>query len=272
MKKRVASSIVFMLILVILIAVNMPFIDTTLVFILSVMGIYEYNKAFKNAGFKPISWLEYVGCLSMYTMGGFIEAQDKVILIKIVIPVLIFAVFMYVILSNLKISIIDVAITVFALLYIPFMFSFIKLIMMMQGSRILVWYVFLGAFACDTFAYIIGSKFGKVKLAPVISPKKTVEGAIGGIFGTILAYVILTYIANRYFALNFNMLLIIIAGIIAGIAGQLGDLAASAIKRYCKIKDFGDIIPGHGGILDRFDSTLFVAPVIYMFFKIYMFM
>lgn len=272
MKKRVVSSIVFMIILITMVVVNNPFIDTTLVFILSIMSIYEYNKAFKKAGFNPISWVEYASCLFLYAMGGFIPDSNKIILIKIMVPALVIAIFFYVILSNLKITVVDIAITIFALIYIPFMFSFIKLIMLMPSSRILVWYVFLGAFACDTFAYIIGSKFGKIKLAPVISPKKTVEGAIGGIFGTIIAYIILTFFANRYFALNFNFVFIIIAGIIAGIAGQLGDLAASAIKRYCKIKDFGDVIPGHGGILDRFDSTLFVAPVIYMFLKIYMFM
>lgn len=261
-----------MLILIIMIVVNNPFIDTTLVFILSIMSIYEYNSAFKRAGFHPISWVEYAGCLFLYAMGGFIQDEYKVILVKTIIPALVIAIFIYVILSNLKITVVDIAITVFALIYIPFMFSFIKLIMLMPSSRILVWYVFLGAFACDTFAYIIGSKFGKTKLAPVISPKKTVEGAVGGIIGTILAYTVLTFFANRFFSLNFNFVFIIIAGIIAGIAGQLGDLAASAIKRYCKIKDFSDIIPGHGGILDRFDSTLFVAPVIYMLLKMYMFM
>lgn len=272
MKKRITSSIVFMIILIVSIFVNIPFVDSTLVFVLSIMGLYEYNKAFKYAGYHPISWVGYIGCLTIYTMGGLIPEVNKVFLIKLAIPALIVALFMYIIFSNLKITIIDIAITLFSLIYIPFMFSFIKLIMMMDGSRILVWYVFLGAFACDTFAYIIGSKIGKIKLAPVISPKKTVEGAIGGIFGTILAYLVLTYIAIRYFAIDFNLVYIIMAGIIAGIAGQLGDLSASAIKRYCKIKDFSNLIPGHGGILDRFDSTLFVAPVMYMFFKIFMFM
>ena len=92
---------------------------------------------------------------------------------------------------------------------------------------------------------------------------------IGGIIGVVLSYAVLTYIANRYFGMTLQYGYTLMAGVIAGIAGQFGDLSASAIKRYCNVKDFGNLIPGHGGILDRFDSILFVAPVIYMFLKIY---
>ena len=137
-------------------------------------------------------------------------------------------------------------------------------IIVMDNGRILIWFVILGAFASDTFAYFIGSKFGKKKLCPNISPKKTVEGAIGGIIGVLISYTLLMLIANTFFSMNFEILHIIISAIIASIAGQIGDLSFSAIKRFCKIKDFGTIIPGHGGILDRFDSILFVAPIIYV--------
>ncbi|MNI47465.1 Phosphatidate cytidylyltransferase [compost metagenome] len=130
----------------------------------------------------------------------------------------------------------------------------------------------MGAFASDTFAYFIGSKFGKTKLCPDISPKKTVEGAIGGILGVMITYCVITYIANTYFMMDFNIIYILLAGVIAGISGQFGDLSASAIKRYCKVKDFGNLMPGHGGILDRFDSILFVAPIIYIFLKLYILM
>ncbi len=272
MKKRVISGVIFILLTIIIVYANMPIVDTLVVVILSLMGIYEYNKAFKNVGHKPISWVGYLGCLLIFTMGGVLSDTEKILVIKIGLPVMLIIIFTYIILTNLKRSIIDVAITVFSLLYIPFMFSFLKLILMMEHSRILIWYVFMGAFASDTFAYFIGSKFGKRKLCPDISPKKTVEGSIGGIFGVILSYILLTFIANTYFDLNVNIIYMIIAGIVAGIAGQFGDLAGSAIKRYCKIKDFGNLIPGHGGILDRFDSMLFVAPVIYIFLKVYIFM
>ena len=143
---------------------------------------------------------------------------------------------------------------------------------MMEDGRFYIWLVFLGAFASDTFAFLVGKKFGKTKLCPDISPNKTVEGSIGGIVGVIISYAILTYIGNTWLNLDLNYLYMVIAGVIAGIAGQFGDLSASAIKRYCGVKDFGNLIPGHGGILDRFDSILFVAPVIYMFLKVYIFM
>lgn len=261
-----------MAILILIMVVNKPILDTIVVTTLSMLGIYEYNKAFKSIGYRPISWVGYLSCAIIFTMGGLIDDSSKILLIKIGIPAMLISIFMYIIVTNLKRSIIDVAITVFSLIYIPFMFSFLKLILMMDNGRILIWYVFLGAFASDTFAYIVGTKFGRTKLCPDISPKKTVEGSIGGIIGVIISYIILTYIGNAYFDLNLNMLTILLAGLIAGIAGQFGDLSASAIKRFCNIKDFSDIIPGHGGILDRFDSILFVAPVIYMFLKVYILM
>lgn len=272
MKRRVISAIIFSIVLILIVFINNPIVDTALVMLLSIIGIYEYNKAFKHAGYNPISWVGYLGCLIMFSMGGILEDSSKIVLIKIGLPALLIAIFMYIILANLKRSIIDVAITVFSLLYIPFMFSFVKLILMMEDGRFYIWLVFLGAFASDTFAFLVGKKFGKTKLCPDISPNKTVEGSIGGIVGVIVSYAILTYIGNTWLNLDLNYLYMVIAGVIAGIAGQFGDLSASAIKRYCGVKDFGNLIPGHGGILDRFDSILFVAPVIYMFLKVYIFM
>lgn len=269
MKKRIISGTIFLAIIMTIIFVNNPLVDTSIVFVISVLGIYEYNRAFKKAGYKPISWVGYIGCLSIFLMGGIVSDSEKILIIKIALPILLISIFTYIIIIKLRRTIIDVAITIFSLIYIPFMFSFIKLILLMENSRILIWYVFMGAFASDTSAYFIGKKYGKHKLCPEVSPNKTIEGSIAGIIGVIIAYIIITVISNTYFSSNINILYMIIAGIVAGIAGQFGDLSASAIKRNCKIKDFGDIIPGHGGILDRFDSLLFVAPVIYIFLKVY---
>ena len=127
------------------------------------------------------------------------------------------------------------------------------------------------AWGGDTFAYFAGRAFGKHKLAPIVSPNKTVEGAIGGICGSMLIGVIATVIygmlSGRYAAFTVEVtvrhyLVVVGMGAIASVLGILGDLFASAVKRQVGIKDYGTIFPGHGGILDRFDSVMFIAPFV----------
>ena len=269
MKKRFLSGVIITILILLIGVFNNPVMDILVIVTLSILGIFEYNRAFKKAGFKPISWIGYIGCLAIFAFSEFITTENRLLILKIALPLLIISFFAYIILTKLKRTIVDVAITVFGLLYIPFMFSFLKLILTMDTGRVLILYVFAAAFASDTFAYLIGSKFGKNKLCPEISPKKTIEGAIGGVIGVVIFFLIITLIGNTYFEMSYNIVYMVIAGIVAGIAGQLGDLSASAIKRYCNVKDFGNIIPGHGGILDRLDSLLFVAPVMYAFLVLY---
>ena len=126
-------------------------------------------------------------------------------------------------------------------------------------------YIFTSAWGSDTFAYLIGKKFGKHKLTP-ISPKKTVEGAIGGIVGALFFSLSYTILINNVMSLSINYLHIFIVTIVLAIIGEIGDLAASGIKRYCGIKDFSDLLPGHGGMLDRIDSLLLITPFAYILF------
>ena len=127
----------------------------------------------------------------------------------------------------------------------------------------LIWLVFTISWGTDTFAYLFGILFGKKKLYPSISPKKTVEGSIGGIFGAIICSLVL-----NFYVFKFNNIFIICIAIILSIISQAGDLFASKIKREMGIKDFGYIIRGHGGFLDRFDSIIFVTPLLYFIFTI----
>lgn len=269
MKKRIVSAIVFVVLWTIILLVDNPIFDSAVVAVLSIIATYEYYKAFKNIGYNPISWIGYVGCLAIFLTGGIIPEEYKLLLIKIIIPVGLISAFTYIIIGSVKRTIVDVAITVFSLLYIPVMFSFMKLILNLEHGRFYIFYVFCGAFISDTFAFLVGSKFGKTKLAPDISPNKTVEGSIGGILGVILSFIIITLVGNYKLGINGNVFYWTLISIAASVAGQFGDLTASAIKRYCKIKDFGNIMPGHGGVLDRFDSLMFVAPIVYLFIKIY---
>lgn len=159
----------------------------------------------------------------------------------------------------------DIIITFFGFFYVSFLISHIYLVREFTYGNFFVWLIFISAFGCDTGAYFTGMAFGKHKLIPTLSPKKTVEGAVGGVvIATLIAFVY-GFLIEKYFSLEGvnTVALCIITGILGSMLSQIGDLSASAIKRYVGIKDYGNLIPGHGGILDRFDSVLFTAPVVY---------
>ena len=148
--------------------------------------------------------------------------------------------------------------------YIVGCFSSIVLVRYGNSGKYMYILVFLGAWICDSFAYFVGKFFGKHKLIPEISPKKTVEGSIGGIAFTIIGFVIFGLIVNNCFDANISYLKLCILGLILSIVSQIGDLVASAIKRQYAIKDYGNLFPGHGGILDRFDGVLLTAPTLFI--------
>lgn len=272
MKKRIITGAVLIALLIFILWINIPLVDTIFIFLISLMGMYEYNKAFKTAGYNVISIIGYISCLPILLMGLSINSDTSILILRLAVPCVLMITLIYSILRKLKVTIVDVAITILSIVYIPFLFSFLKLILMMENGRLFIWFVITGAFACDTFAYLIGCKFGKRKLCPEVSPKKTVEGSIAGIIGVIIAYSIIYIIARFSLGIYLNIWIIMLMAVVSGIIGQFGDLAASSIKRFCKIKDFGSLMPGHGGILDRCDSIMFVAPIVYMILKVYMFM
>lgn len=149
----------------------------------------------------------------------------------------------------------------FGIVYVGVMLSFIYLTRNLSDGKILVWLIFICSWGCDTCAYCVGMLFGKHKMAPVLSPKKSVEGAVGGVVGAALlgaAYGAIFHVGALEYAL---------ISAVGALISMVGDLAASAIKRNRGIKDYGRLIPGHGGILDRFDSVIITAPVIYFLAK-----
>lgn len=119
--------------------------------------------------------------------------------------------------------------------------------------------VFIGAWSCDTFAYLFGSRFGKHKLIPEISPKKSVEGSIAGIISAMLVFLLYGFIISKATELSVNYITLLVSGLFVSVISQIGDLIASLVKRECGIKDYGKIFPGHGGVMDRFDSILAVS-------------
>ncbi|MGB3161179.1 phosphatidate cytidylyltransferase [Carnobacterium sp.] len=160
--------------------------------------------------------------------------------------------------SKNKFNFDDAAMAILGSIYIGYGFKYFLLIRF-EGLRLLLLALFI-VWATDIGAYLVGRKFGKNKLAPHISPNKTIEGSLGGIFCALAVSTIYFFI----YPLDFSFGMTVLLAILISVSGQLGDLVESALKRHYQVKDSGRILPGHGGILDRFDSILFAMPVLYL--------
>lgn len=163
--------------------------------------------------------------------------------------------------GGMEISFEKVAVTFTAGIILPLLFGSIVRIHSGTYGRYLVFVPFVLAFLSDTGAYFAGYFFGKHKLAPVISPKKTIEGVVGGVFATILGMLIYCLVLQLAFDFECNYVFAALYGLVGSLAAVFGDLCFSVIKRQTGIKDYGNLIPGHGGILDRFDSMMIVGPL-----------
>lgn len=148
----------------------------------------------------------------------------------------------------------------FAAVFLPLAMGAVGRIHRLDGGDALILVPFIAAWGTDTCAYFAGRFFGKHKLAPIVSPKKTVEGAIGGVIGCILLMIAYSFVAHAIWDLRFRLSSLAILAAVGSVVSQIGDLSMSYIKRGLGIKDYGNIMPGHGGVLDRFDSVLFTAP------------
>lgn len=159
----------------------------------------------------------------------------------------------------------EIAEAIFGYIYVPVFLSYICTTRNMNGGLYLVWLIFLSSWGTDTCAYCIGKLFGKHKMTPELSPNKSVEGAVGGVVGAaLLTFIIYGLIFRERMGFDWVTVLIIVVAVALGsYISMIGDLCASAIKREYKIKDFGSLIPGHGGVLDRMDSVVFTAPIVY---------
>lgn len=153
---------------------------------------------------------------------------------------------------------------VFNFLYAPVMLSFIYLTREQEAGKYIVWLILISSWGCDTCAYVVGMLIGKKKIFPVLSPKKSLEGCIGGVVGAgLIAALYAIFAVENIFPDKRVTIVITVICMVGAVMSQVGDLAASAIKRNHEIKDYGKLIPGHGGIMDRFDSVIVTAPMIY---------
>lgn len=236
-----------------------------LVMLFGLLAMYEFYKGFENMGIHPFKIAGYICAtilyiiLYVYMFTGADHAKlSEGLLLWLFITVssgLVLCLF-----TTDENNISDGLATIVSVIYLPFFFSHISLIDGLKENSRMIWLVFITAFGTDTFAYFSGMFFGKHKLIPNISPKKTVEGAIGGVIGsTILSLIFCAIMFPQHLAAG------LFIGILGSIFAQFGDLIASAFKRKMGIKDYGRLIPGHGGILDRFDSVILTAPFVYYY-------
>ncbi len=158
----------------------------------------------------------------------------------------------------------QVSIAFLGLFYVSVMLSYIYQVRILEDGAWIVWLIFIGAWGSDTCAYCVGMLIGKHKVTPKLSPKKSLEGCIGGVLGAaLIGFLYATAVRPYLTGISQPQLLFAVIGASSSVISQIGDLAASAIKRNHEIKDYGKLIPGHGGILDRFDSIIFTAPIVY---------
>ncbi len=214
-----------------------------------------------SARISPLEAVGYAGCVLYYL--AVYAGADPVYWIGVLGLAFLGMMFVYVF-SFPRIHADSVMKAFFCLFYAPVLFSFIYLTRELPGGIYMVWLIFFSSWICDTCAYLTGMALGKHKLAPVLSPKKSVEGAVGGVAGSALVGALFGFLfLEKLFAdqnITWIAALICASG---AVISQVGDLAASGVKRNNGIKDYGKLIPGHGGIMDRFDSVLFTAPIIY---------
>lgn len=227
--------------------------------IISFIGLFELYRVMKIQK-NPLGIVGYITAASYYGLLWF-HGEQYVTLMAIASLMLLMCIYVF---TFPKYKTEEVTVAFFGVFYVAIMLSYLYQVREMADGKYLVWLIFLSSWGCDTCAYCAGMLLGKHKLAPVLSPKKSIEGAIGGVVGAALLGLIYASLFGASMADVENpKLACALACGIAAVISQIGDLAASAIKRNHEVKDYGHLIPGHGGILDRFDSMLFTAPAIF---------
>lgn len=227
----------------------------TVLLCISVIGAEELYRAM-DVHKNGFGLLETAACLGILLYYGAAALDFGRYGMMAVILALILILFVYVF-TYPKYDARQIAAAFLGIVYVAVMLSYIYLTRNLENGHFIVWLIFLCSWGCDTCAYCVGMLIGKHKMAPVLSPKKSVEGAVGGVIGAALLGVAYAAATKGPMA---EYGVICAAG---ALISMVGDLAASAVKRNQGIKDYGKLIPGHGGILDRFDSVIITAPVIY---------
>ncbi len=256
-KTRLISGILLVVALVAIVGIGGNFLLGVLALV-SIIGLSELYKVMKLEKKAPA----VVGYLAAIVYYGllFTRHTEYITFLSLLFLVVTMGVYVF---SFPTYKSEHIMLTFFGFFYVAMMLSYVYQTRMLDQGSVVVWLIFLSSWGCDTCAYCVGMLFGKHKMAPKLSPKKSVEGGIGGIVGAGLLGVIFAFAMNAALGVGASPVAYGVICAVGGAISQIGDLAASAIKRNHDIKDYGKLIPGHGGILDRFDSVIFTAPIIY---------
>lgn len=279
MKQRVITGAAFAVLMLLGVILG-KWVAYGLISLAMITSVYEVYKALRNTGIEPVRWAGYLFCSLTIVAAGLSFFIPNMQLSTIALLISVMAAMTRLVFHG-KIAIESLMATVFPMLY-PGLFFVVLLELLHLPSRALVTLAlalsFFAASVNDVFALFSGLLFGKHKLAPELSPKKTIEGSIGGLLASIGFCMVLPALLRLIFSFDANFaaeLSVIppvwsfaLLGLVSGVLSQTGDLIASMLKRHCGVKDFGHILPGHGGIMDRMDGILFCSAACYIFFKI----
>lgn len=256
--KRLISGIILVILAIIIVGKGglLLYLTTALI---SLIGMYELYRVLKIEH-NPLGVVGYLTAAAYYGLVWF-DGQHYVTLMAIAALMVLMGLYVF---TFPRFQTEEVTAAFFGVFYVAVMLSYLYQVRSMADGIYLVWLILFSSWGCDTCAYCAGKLLGRHKLTPILSPKKTIEGAVGGVAGSfLLGFGYAVIFGSHMTEFTHPELTCGMACAIAAVISQIGDLAASAIKRNHGIKDYGHLIPGHGGILDRFDSMLFTAPAIY---------
>lgn len=287
--KRVLTGVIgFPLVILLFVLANKYIIDVFMA-VVACIAVHEYFKACHKE-VRNLSWIGYVLSIGIALI-HIVNTKIALMSLAILVPTILLILFLHIIISDMKINLKDIAFAALGIFYIISLIMFIPLIYgigdttkldfleepsfadtvikvyqnTIISGKYLIWYLIFTSWGSDTFAYTVGRHFGKHKFSQV-SPNKTIEGCLGGVFGAFLLSMIYTVIINQNLNFGISYWKIALSAIIFCIIGQIGDFAASTIKRYFDVKDYSNLFPGHGGMLDRIDSVMFIAPFAFCLF------
>jgi phosphatidate cytidylyltransferase len=261
--ERVISGVIAIPIVLGIILYGHPVLFFFLIASIVLIAAHEYFSMIANAGISGFSIEGLALSFLLLAIGFFIP--QFLFVFGLIIPLTLFLAWCFRE-KNVRVALDSISYTLFGILYTAGLGGYFLLISNLEGGRQMIVFILLFVWAGDSAAFYGGRKLGERKLLEVVSPNKTITGAVANVIGTLIA----ALLASSLFFNEIPLIHCLIVAFICGIIGQFGDLAESLIKRNCQVKDSGTLIPGHGGVLDRIDSLLFVGPTFYCYHQIFL--